>query len=121
MSNKRVSALPMALALSGAFAVMMGAGAAHGLSRILGESQLSWVETAVLYQLFHLVAALSVFEKRRLTAWLWLVGGWLFAGSLYCLAFFGSKVFGPITPIGGVVMIIGWLSLAWPIKSKINE
>ncbi|GGB01434.1 DUF423 domain-containing protein [Agarivorans gilvus] len=121
MSSKGAVALRVALAVSGAFCVVMGAGAAHGLSRILSESQLSWVETGVLYQLLHIVAALSLFEKRRLTACLWLVGGWLFAGSLYCLAFFGSKWFGPITPIGGVIMIIGWLSLAWSVKSKINE
>ncbi|WP_432453874.1 MULTISPECIES: DUF423 domain-containing protein [unclassified Agarivorans] len=105
------------VAVSGAFCVIMGAGAAHGFSRFLGAEQLQWINTGVFYQLVHLAAALAVVQRHRLTALLWVVGGWLFAGSLYCLAFFGSKVFGPITPLGGLILIIGWLSLVWSSKN----
>ncbi|WP_221076664.1 DUF423 domain-containing protein [Agarivorans aestuarii] len=119
--NQTPWALRLLLALSGAITVIMGAGAAHGFSRFLGEAQLSWIETGVFYQIIHLVAALVVIDKRRTTALLWILGGWLFSGSLYCLAFFGSKVFGPITPIGGFILIIAWLCLALPIKRSANE
>ncbi|WP_411991026.1 DUF423 domain-containing protein [Agarivorans sp. DSG3-1] len=123
MSNQINASWPirLLLAISGGFTVIMGAGAAHGFSRFLGDAQLGWIETGVFYQLIHLVAVVAVLNKYRLSAILWIIGGWLFAGSLYCLAFFGAKIFGPMTPLGGVVLIIGWLCLALPTKSISNE
>ncbi|UPW17174.1 DUF423 domain-containing protein [Agarivorans sp. TSD2052] len=123
MNSIRSFNWPMRLfvGLTGAFVVVMGAGAAHGFSRFLGEAQLAWIETGVTYQLIHLVAALAIFNQHRLSAILWLVGSWMFAGSLYGLAFWGATFLGPVTPLGGVVMILGWLCLVLPSKNSCSR
>lgn len=99
-------------ALSGALAVMAGAFGAHGaggraaeLYRIGGQ-----------YQLIHAVAALVALQLgARGPAWCFVAGAALFAGSLYALAEGGPRWLGPVTPIGGAVMIAGWLWLAWSL------
>ena len=105
--------------LSGAIAVAMGAGAAHGLSDLLGPEALDWVRTGAEYQLWHsvLLAAVGLFGARgngcAISASLLVVGILLFCGSLYVMAFTGIRWLGVVTPIGGVAMIAGWLVLAW--------
>lgn len=97
-------------ALSGAIAVAAGAFGAHGAS---GEAA-EWLKTGAQYQLVHVVAALVALKmEARGPAWLFVVGGVLFAGSLYGLAAGGGRWLGPITPIGGALLIGGWLWLAW--------
>lgn len=100
-------------ALSGAVAVLAGAFGAHGatpraaeLFRIGGQ-----------YQLLHAVAALVALQMgARGPAWLFLAGAALFAGSLYALAEGGPKWLGPVTPLGGLMMIAGWVWLAWSLS-----
>lgn len=105
--------------LSGAIAVAMGAGAAHGLSARLGPEALGWVRTGADYQLGHsvLLAAVGLFGARGrgylASASLFVVGILLFCGSLYVMAFTGMRWLGAVTPIGGGAMIAGWLVLAW--------
>lgn len=99
----------MLAALSGAIAVAAGAFAAHGASGQAGE----WLKTGAHYQLIHAVAALvAVRMGERVSPWLFVAGGALFAGTLYLMAFGGPRWLGAVTPIGGVALIAGWLCLA---------
>lgn len=97
-------------ALSGALAVAAGAFGAHGVSGQAAE----WLKTGGQYQLIHAVAALvAVRMAARGSAWLFVGGGAIFAGTLYAMALGAPRWFGAITPIGGVALIAGWLWLAW--------
>lgn len=108
------------VALSGALAVVAGAFAAHALQEQLTERLLAAFETGVRYQMWHTLAMLGVLAWRaarpmrgqRLTLGLWALGTLLFSGSLYALALTGVRSLGMITPLGGVLMIAGWLALA---------
>lgn len=96
-------------ALSGAMAVAAGAFAAHKASGQAAE----WLRTGGQYQLIHAVAALVALRMgERISPWLFVGGGALFAGTLYAMAFGGPHWFGAITPIGGAALIAGWLCLA---------
>ncbi|MBY0581914.1 MAG: DUF423 domain-containing protein [Sphingomonas sp.] len=97
-------------ALSGAMAVAAGAFGAHGAS---GDA-VEWLKTGGHYQLIHAVAALVAAQMRATGAgWCFVVGGAVFAGSLYLMALGLPRWLGAVTPIGGLLLIIGWLWLAW--------
>lgn len=105
---------------SGAIAVMLGAFAAHGLKSQLAPYLLSVFETGVLYQFIHTFAivACAILLQLKLdvksqkyffiAAICFIIGILCFSGSLYALALTGIKWFGPITPLGGLLFIIGW-------------
>lgn len=96
-------------ALSGALAVVAGAFGAHGAEGRAAEL----LKTGAQYQMLHAVAALVALQLgARGPAWCFVAGAALFAGSLYALADNGPKWLGPVTPIGGAIMIGGWLWLA---------
>lgn len=96
--------------LSGAMAVGAGAFGAHGASGDAAE----WLKTGGHYQLIHAVAALLAVQLgARGAAWLFLAGGAIFAGTLYLMAAGCPRWLGAITPIGGALLIAGWLWLAW--------
>ncbi|MFT3975675.1 MAG: DUF423 domain-containing protein [Sphingomonas bacterium] len=97
-------------ALSGALAVGAGAFGAHGASGQAAE----WLKTGAHYQLIHAVAALVALRlDARGPAWLFVAGGGLFALTLYLMALGGPRWLGAVTPIGGTLLIAGWLWLAW--------
>ena len=117
---------------SGAIAVSLGALAAHGLKSklqagLISESNLQVFETAARYQLYHSIALLVLFllfDKLNTsllikTAYCFMFGIILFSGSLYILStapllgLKGIQWLGPITPIGGLFFIAGWISLAF--------
>ena len=105
-------------ALSGTLAVVLGAFGAHGLERIADPSQLDAWSTASEYHLLHSVAllALALYGARsersvRIPASLFAAGIVLFSGSIYALVLTGMSWLGPVTPLGGVCLIAGWLSL----------
>lgn len=99
-------------ALSGALAVVAGAFGAHGAEGRAAEL----LKTGAQYQLVHALAALVALQLgARGPAWCFVAGAALFAGSLYGLADGGPKWLGPVTPIGGAIMIGGWLWLAWAV------
>ena len=99
----------MLAALSGALAVAAGAFGAHGAS---GEAA-EWLKTGGHYQLIHAVAALvAVRMGERITPWLFVGGGAVFAGTLYLMALGAPRWFGAITPIGGAALIAGWICMA---------
>lgn len=96
-------------ALSGAIAVAAGAFGAHGASGQAAE----WLRTGAHYQLIHAVAALVALRlEARVPAVLFVAGGALFAITLYLMAIGAPRWFGAITPIGGALLIAGWLWLA---------
>ncbi|MGY4396200.1 uncharacterized membrane protein YgdD (TMEM256/DUF423 family) [Sphingomonas sp. UYAg733] len=101
-------------ALSGAVAVAAGAFGAHGATGHAVE----WLKTGGQYQLIHAVAALVAlrFEAKG-PAVMFLAGGAFFAGSLYLMALGMPKWLGAVTPIGGTLLIIGWLWLAWSARA----
>ena len=97
-------------ALSGAMAVAAGAFGAHGAS---GQA-VEWLKTGGQYQLIHAVAALVALRmEARGPGWLFVIGGAVFAGTLYLMALGAPRWLGAITPIGGTLLIVGWLWLAW--------
>lgn len=108
-------------ALLGALGVGIGAFGAHGLRKMLEASgRFETFETAVRYQFYHALALLAVGilyhlrpELRGLgtTAWLWLGGVLVFSGSLYVLCLTGITKLGAVTPIGGLLLIAGWITL----------
>lgn len=108
-------------ALSGLIGVALGAFGAHGLKGKVSESLFSAFQTATFYQLFHtlalfalviLMSQLSTVPKAFVVACsLWLAGIIFFSGSLYALTLNGPGWLGPITPLGGLLLMLGWVSL----------
>ena len=102
--------------------VILGAFGAHALKEQLTPDRLASFETGVRYQMYHALALLVVallfqyLDERllRIVGWLFTVGVLLFSGSIYLLAcrdMIGLTTYrwlGPITPIGGTMLIIGW-------------
>lgn len=96
--------------------IVLGAFGAHSLKDQLNEYGKSIYEKAVLYQMFHSLGILFVALLDRyietvtfsLSIWLFAGGILLFSGSLYILAISQIKWLGAITPIGGILFIIGW-------------
>lgn len=122
-----------AAAVFGALAVIAGAFGAHGLEKITtDEKVLHGFHTAVQYQMYHALALLAValiyekFPNRliKLAANSFTTGIILFSGSLYLLTFLKMqdssiiKFIGPVTPLGGLFFIAGWLFLLFGILRK---
>jgi uncharacterized membrane protein YgdD (TMEM256/DUF423 family) len=106
----------------GALGVILGAFGAHGLEARVGADSLRTWETAVRYHLLHAVALLALAlhgaaaqRGISLPAGLWTGGIVLFSGSLYLLTLGGPRWLGPVTPLGGLFLIAGWLSL-WTLR-----
>ena len=104
-------------ALAGFLAVALGAFGAHGLKAVLEKNgTLAVWQTAALYHLVHAVVLLVFAQKAavaRLPFALFSAGIVVFSGSLYALAVTNVKWLGAITPLGGVCLLAGWLTLAW--------
>jgi uncharacterized membrane protein YgdD (TMEM256/DUF423 family) len=106
--------------LLGFTGVGLGAFGAHALKESLTASgTLPLWQTAVQYHLIHAVALLALGAwpstgiQAHWTAGCWTAGVILFSGSLYGLALGGPKILGPITPLGGLALLAGWLFIAW--------
>src|SRR5476651_198958 len=101
-------------ALFGHFGVILGAMAAHGPVHDFLEKQghLDLWHTALFQQWVHALALLAVGQgrgARRGTVICWLIGVVLFSGSLYVLALDSTQKWaGPLTPLGGLILIAGW-------------
>jgi uncharacterized membrane protein YgdD (TMEM256/DUF423 family) len=110
--------------LLGMLAVIAGAFGAHGLQGSLSPRNLEVWHTAVQYQFYHVFALLFLstctrFKSGYITAcyFLFTFGILLFSGSLYllsCRDLLGwpwLRIMGPVTPLGGLLFIAGWLTL----------
>src|SRR5262245_60448793 len=98
-----------------AIGVVLGAFGAHALKATLTPEQLANWDTAVRYQLLHALAliAFGLFGERSsgrdYPGILLFAGSLFFSGSIYALCFeLAKSVMGPLTPLGGVMMILGW-------------
>ncbi|HLT49452.1 DUF423 domain-containing protein [Aequorivita nionensis] len=116
-----------------AFTIALGAFGAHGLKNIVEASALNTFETGVRYQMYHCLAILvlglapTIQEKLKKTVfWFFILGIILFSGSIYLLALnevlpFNAAKIGFITPIGGLMFIIGWFWFAYKILTLKNK
>lgn len=107
-------------ALSGGLVVIAGAFGAHALEGQLEPQLANAFETGVRYQAWHTLGLMGVLAWRsacplagqHLALGLWALGMLLFSGSLYAMALSGALSLGIVTPVGGLLLIAGWLALA---------
>jgi uncharacterized membrane protein YgdD (TMEM256/DUF423 family) len=103
-----------------ALATVLGAFGAHALKAQLSPDRLQVYETAVRYHFFNALGLLGIgltlrFVDAPAVRWaslLVLVGIVLFSGSLYALTFGAPRLFGIVTPLGGLALITGWICFA---------
>lgn len=107
-------------ALYGLLAVLFGAFGAHSLKRTFSEAQLKSFETGVKYQMYHALVLLMLGFNLGFTssletymAYAFILGTFLFSFSIYGLSFAASRgkkirILGPITPLGGLFLLLGW-------------
>ncbi len=107
-------------ALFGLLSVVLGAFGAHALKKSLSDDQLKSFETGVKYQMYHAILLIILsfnfnldtsLEKNMIKCFIW--GTFLFSFSIYGLVISASKgrkwkFLGPITPIGGLLLVVGW-------------
>jgi uncharacterized membrane protein YgdD (TMEM256/DUF423 family) len=114
----------LAAGLLGAAGIVTGALGAHALNPYLAERGMTQVwETAVLFHFIHALAVLGLAGwlrppptgiAARRSLWVvrcWFAGTILFSGSLYLLALGGPRWLGPVTPLGGLILLAGWILL----------
>ena len=112
-------------ALYGLLAVIFGAFGAHALKKSFSEAQLQSFETGVKYQMYHAIVLLVLGFNLNLTTaverymiYCFILGTFLFSFSIYGLTLSASngkkfKFLGPITPIGGLLLVGGWSLLLY--------
>ena len=115
--------------LAGGLAVVLGAFGAHALKDRLEPAMLAAFNTAVHYQMLHATVVLVIMLLARTSdspgfllgaAGSKLAGILLFSGSLYVLVLWGWRWLGPITPLGGALLITGWgLLLVAMVRSNV--
>lgn len=114
-------------AFVGFLVILLGAAGAHGPlhEKLKAAGELAHWETAVQYHLPHavllLVLALFTSQNGAAMRWAWrmiFAGIVLFSGSLYVLAYTGVKWLGAITPLGGLILMVGWVLMAFSAKAK---
>lgn len=102
----------------GILAVILGAFGAHALKQKLGIDALQSFETAVRYQMYHVIILLFVNSysgfSSKIKNWisgLFFMAIFFFSGSIYAITIGGvdPKLIWFITPLGGLLFIIGWL------------
>lgn len=112
-------------AIAGTLAVILGAFGAHSLKPLLDDYQIAIYEKGIQYQFYHSIALLAVGLLQmklvdsvwlRRAGWCFLFGMICFSGSLYLLACrnlipFSVSWAGPVTPLGGLGFIAGWISV----------
>mgnify|MGYP001984145181 CR=1 FL=1 len=110
----------MATSLLGVLTIILGAFGAHSLKEVLSDNLHKSFETAVRYQMYHVLALLFInttnsisltFQKRIST--LFFIGITLFSGSIYMMTIFHvpAKSIWFVTPLGGLFLIAGWATL----------
>ena len=111
-------------AVCAALGIGLGAFGAHALRGHVSEAELGLWETATRYWL---VGALGLvlfgsWQRERaasaLPGWLLFAGSVLFSASLYALALGAPRIFGAVTPFGGLGLIAGFLSFAWSARAR---
>lgn len=112
----------------GALSVAIGAFGAHALkAKLEAIGRLETFETAVKYQFYHTFAILAVAilmdkivgKGFEYAGWSFLGGILVFSGSLYILCLTGVTKWGAVTPIGGLLFIIGWVLMAYSASKTV--
>ncbi len=115
--------------LLGGLAIALGAFGAHTLKPfLLANNKVEAFEIAVRYQIYHsfalllagiLMKSLQHTKPLRSAAWCWVIGIFLFCGSLQALCFTTIPAVVFFTPLGGVFFLVGWVLLLWSVyKNK---
>jgi uncharacterized membrane protein YgdD (TMEM256/DUF423 family) len=111
-------------------AITLGAFGAHGLKQLISVESLAIFETGVTYQMYHALALLALglnavvpSKTIRVVFRFFVFGILFFSGSLYFLALksimpFSVSFLGPVTPIGGLLLILGWARLIYGVLKK---
>ncbi|MBD3724688.1 MAG: DUF423 domain-containing protein [Flavobacteriaceae bacterium] len=117
----------------GMISIILGAFGAHALKKVLQPEQLTSFETGVRYQMYHALFLLFIaitnmiaLKEKAIVFYLALVGVILFSGSIYLLStstISGLKLrfLGPVTPLGGLMLIGSWAYLAYTLILKNNN
>ena len=112
-------------------AIILGAMASHYLERIISPESILSFEVGVRYMVYHALALLVFSEKefyldqsKRIVFRMFTYGTLLFSGSIFLLSFkalfpFSISWLGPITPIGGGLLILGWGLSSWSFFKKL--
>ncbi|MDR6736046.1 DUF423 domain-containing protein [Sphingobacterium sp. 2149] len=110
-------------ALLGGIAIILGAFGAHAFKKILSAEKIESFEVGVRYQMYTALTLLALgfnlsfeYQSERVAFYLFTLGTILFSGSIYFLSFAeywrkNLKFLGPITPLGGLLMIAGWVAI----------
>ena len=118
-------------AFYGMLAVIFGAFGAHALKKTFSEEQLKSFETGVKYQMYHALVLVVIgfnfgFNSSLETniAYCFMIGTFLFSFSIYALCLSASKgkklrFLGPVTPIGGLFLVIGWSLLLYSFIAEV--
>lgn len=109
----------LAAGVNGVLGVAMGAWAAHGLQATLPASAIEWIKTGASYQLWHAAAllGLAAIAAQRPTRLLGVAGlgfgagALVFASALYLYALAGLGWAAALAPVGGLLMIGGWMAV----------
>lgn len=116
--------------LLGILAIILGAFGAHGLKKVLTSEQLISFETAVRYQMYHALFLLFLanfnniaVKDKIIVFYLALLGVVFFSGSIYLLTTASitglkTKFLGPVTPVGGLLLIVSWAYLLYAFIVK---
>jgi uncharacterized membrane protein YgdD (TMEM256/DUF423 family) len=108
----------------GASAVVLGAMGAHGKWHevLVAQGMIDRWRTAVFYHIVHVLAGcltlLRANQQARAARWAFLAGILCFSGSLYGMSVAAIKWLGPITPLGGLGLVAGWLLLGWSLSRR---
>ena len=113
--------------LFAALAILFGAFGSHALKERLSDQSLEVYDIATRYLMFHALGifliALLAFqlpkESLEMPVIIMIVGSSIFSGSLYLIAMFDLKKLGMVTPIGGLLLIVSWLLLAYNIYKTV--
>jgi uncharacterized membrane protein YgdD (TMEM256/DUF423 family) len=109
------------IAFLGALTIILGAFGAHALQETLTESQLKSFDTAVKYQMYHVIALLFVntytlfsIKTKKIISYLFFAGILCFSGSIYAISFgIPAKYIWFVTPTGGLLFILGWVKMGF--------
>ncbi|WP_347173674.1 DUF423 domain-containing protein [Polaribacter uvawellassae] len=113
----------------GILTIVLGAFGAHALSEILTVDGMNSFETAVRYQMYHIIVLLFVntyhgftIKQKNRISWLFFIGILFFSGSIYAIQLLdvSAKSIWFITPVGGFLFMLGWLLMAISF-AKSNE
>ena len=103
---------------------MLGAWGAHGLTGYLGENSIDSWQTGVQYQILHAILLFAIGSNQAngnngsrtfFSGAFILLGTLLFSGSIYSMLLFSWNWMSPITPIGGLFLILGWLLIVYDV------